>query len=80
METQCPLCGTRFIEEGNEGCKVCPRYMRCGMLLCPNCGYEFPKSWYRGSYLKNERQIVSYRVKRVNHGHIGKLWQKINSL
>ena len=44
MNVQCPLCGVRFVEEDNEGCKVCPRFMKCGMLLCPNCGYEFPKS------------------------------------
>lgn len=43
MIAQCPLCGKRFDMEDNKGCKVCPSYMSCGLLLCPNCGYEFPK-------------------------------------
>ena len=43
MITQCPLCGKRFETEDNEACKICHRYMNCDLLLCPNCGYEFPK-------------------------------------
>ncbi|MCX9012495.1 MAG: hypothetical protein OIN66_15430 [Candidatus Methanoperedens sp.] len=43
MRTQCPLCGARFDTEDNEGCRACPRFTKCGMLLCPNCGHEFPR-------------------------------------
>ncbi|HEY9205243.1 MAG TPA: hypothetical protein VIO58_04925 [Candidatus Methanoperedens sp.] len=43
MKTQCPLCGARFDPGDNMGCMACPRFMKCGLVLCPNCGYEFPE-------------------------------------
>lgn len=39
---KCPLCGNIFNEEkakgGCFGCKI----KDCGLVRCPNCGYEFP--------------------------------------
>ena len=43
MKVQCPLCGNRFESKDNETCKLCPNFMKCGLLICPNCGYEFPE-------------------------------------
>ncbi|MFZ3383013.1 MAG: hypothetical protein WA144_03715 [Candidatus Methanoperedens sp.] len=43
MKTQCPLCGARFDDKDNTGCKACPSFMKCNLVLCPNCGHEFPK-------------------------------------
>lgn len=41
-EYQCPLCGKRFGEEGGKSrCATCGKG-ECGMVCCPNCGYEFP--------------------------------------
>jgi hypothetical protein len=39
---QCPLCGRRFTAEESEACKACPKFMRCSLVMCPNCWHEFP--------------------------------------
>ena len=39
---RCPLCGQTFAVEEAEACAVCPLLHRCGLVMCPNCGYEFP--------------------------------------
>jgi uncharacterized Zn finger protein (UPF0148 family) len=43
MKTQCPLCGFKFDKKEVKGCRMCPSFMKCGMVMCPKCGYEFPK-------------------------------------
>jgi RNA polymerase subunit RPABC4/transcription elongation factor Spt4 len=42
LEYQCPLCGRRFTSEESEACKACPKFMRCSLVMCPNCSHEFP--------------------------------------
>jgi len=40
---KCPLCGLEFEEsEGLAACKSCPVSRTCGLVKCPNCGYEVP--------------------------------------
>jgi ferrous iron transport protein A len=43
---QCPLCGYQFEfdpERTTGGCSSCPLGKGCGLVLCPNCRYEFPE-------------------------------------
>lgn len=38
----CPLCGKKFKkEEAGKACAACGK-KDCGLIKCPNCGYEFP--------------------------------------
>ncbi|MHA2298252.1 MAG: hypothetical protein ACXADA_19665 [Candidatus Hodarchaeales archaeon] len=40
---QCGLCGFTFTRgESTKACKACSSFMKCNLLKCPNCGYEFP--------------------------------------
>jgi rubredoxin len=40
---KCALCGLAFAEaEAKRSCRGCPMSGGCGMLRCPNCGYEAP--------------------------------------
>jgi len=41
----CPLCGHNFKkEETQDSCNNCPlNKNNCGLIRCPNCGYEFPE-------------------------------------
>ena len=38
---RCPLCGKRFSAEDAARCATCALAKRCGLVMCPNCGYEF---------------------------------------
>ncbi|MEW5718237.1 MAG: hypothetical protein AB1817_06415 [Chloroflexota bacterium] len=38
---RCPLCGKAFRAEDAAACAACALAKRCGLVLCPNCGYEF---------------------------------------
>ena len=41
---KCSLCGFEFKEEdGQAACKGCTLSRSCGLIKCPNCGYEIPK-------------------------------------
>jgi len=41
---KCPLCGLRFKEEESAiACQGCPISRPCGLIKCPNCGYEIPR-------------------------------------
>lgn len=43
-EAQCPLCGCRFEPGENPACAQCSKLFRsCGLVMCPNCGHEFPR-------------------------------------
>ncbi len=42
VSEQCPLCGNIFDPKGNKSCNACPKFMKCGSVMCPNCGYKFP--------------------------------------
>jgi len=41
----CPLCGHNFTKgESQQSCESCPlNKNNCGLIRCPNCGYEFPE-------------------------------------
>ena len=50
---QCPLCVCQFEFDparNTGGCSSCPLGKGCGLVLCPNCRYEFPE----------ESQVVSW--------------------
>jgi len=49
LMVNCPLCG-KETENERMACAGCPMSSGCGLLKCPNCGYEFPK----------ESKIVKY--------------------
>lgn len=41
----CGLCGARFTwdpDARHTVCSACPLGSRCDLVVCPNCGYEFP--------------------------------------
>ena len=40
-DLQCPLCGTRFQKGEALACTSCELAARCGLVMCPNCSYEF---------------------------------------
>lgn len=41
---KCQLCGLEFKEEeGQLACRGCHMTGPCGLIKCPNCGYETPK-------------------------------------
>jgi hypothetical protein len=40
-DLRCPLCGTRFQEGEVLACTGCALAARCGLVMCPNCSYEF---------------------------------------
>jgi transcription elongation factor Elf1 len=41
---RCPLCGRGFTTSEAAACPTCPIAERCGLVMCPGCGYEFPPS------------------------------------
>jgi rubredoxin len=42
---KCTLCGFEFDEKNAKaGCADCLMMKNCGLIKCPNCGYEFPKT------------------------------------
>jgi hypothetical protein len=40
----CPLYGNRFTPNLSDFCSACNRHSACDLVICPNCGFEFPKS------------------------------------
>jgi hypothetical protein len=38
----CPLCACKFTH-GELTCVSCPLGAGCGIVKCPNCGYQFPR-------------------------------------
>jgi transcription elongation factor Elf1 len=40
-EIRCPLCGKPFRADDAAACAACALAKRCGLVMCPNCGYEF---------------------------------------
>ena len=41
----CGFCGTEFVEDPSQAtCQACPLNKKCGLMRCPNCGYENPKA------------------------------------
>ncbi len=38
---RCPLCGKSFHAGEAAQCGGCPLAARCGLVMCPNCSYEF---------------------------------------
>ena len=40
---KCTMCGYQFAQKsGKAACKSCPLSTGCGMVCCPNCGFEIP--------------------------------------
>ncbi len=51
---KCSLCGFNFNEEKAEaGCAGCGLIKKCGLIKCPNCGFETP---VEPKWLKNRRK------------------------
>ena len=40
-EIRCPLCGKQFRAGDAMPCATCALAARCGLVMCPNCSYEF---------------------------------------
>jgi hypothetical protein len=41
----CPLCSFEFDEKkAKDICAECLMVKNCGLIKCPNCNYEFPKT------------------------------------
>lgn len=38
---RCPLCGRQFHAGEARSCAVCGLAEKCGVVMCPNCSYEF---------------------------------------
>ena len=39
---RCALCGARFTH-GDRVCRACPLRNGCDVVVCPSCGYQFPR-------------------------------------
>ena len=39
----CALCGARFTH-GDRVCTACPLRNACDVVVCPSCGYQFPRA------------------------------------
>lgn len=40
-EIRCPLCGKKFHAGEAMQCSACAIAVQCGLVMCPNCNYEF---------------------------------------
>ncbi len=40
-EIRCPLCGKQFRAGDAMPCAACALAAKCGLVMCPNCAYEF---------------------------------------
>ena len=38
---RCPLCGKTFHADEAQACVSCALARKCGLVMCPNCSYEF---------------------------------------
>ncbi|MEI7641080.1 MAG: hypothetical protein WCJ46_06195 [bacterium] len=59
---KCVLCGYEFNEaKAKTACEGCPLGEKCGLVKCPNCGYESPKTpqWLtkKENKIKNKREV-----------------------
>jgi predicted amidophosphoribosyltransferase len=39
----CPLCQTEIPPDAESCHAECPLARHCGLIRCPNCGYEMPR-------------------------------------
>ena len=53
----CALCGGRFTH-GGQACGACPLASGCGLVRCPHCGYQFPRS----------SRLVDWFLRRIGAG------------
>lgn len=61
---KCQLCGLEFKEEdGQAACKGCAISKSCGLIKCPNCGYEIPREPGLIKKLKRWKEKI-YEIKR----------------
>jgi rubredoxin len=61
---KCDLCGFEFEEaEAAKGCAGCGGLGGCGLIRCPNCGYEWPTepTWLQRlkGYFKRKKRHAS---------------------
>jgi rubredoxin len=61
---KCELCGFEFAEsEASRACSGCSALGGCGLIRCPNCGYEWPKepAWMTRltNWLKGKKRDAS---------------------
>lgn len=40
-KVRCPLCGKTFDPGETQQCAACTLAKKCGLVMCPNCAYEF---------------------------------------
>ncbi|MBI2437240.1 MAG: hypothetical protein HYV36_00290 [Lentisphaerae bacterium] len=67
---KCALCGQVFDQAARAGaCANCSMLKNCGLLRCPNCGFETPAEpeWLRKAMRSAQRAMHS-------------AWQAINKL
>jgi len=38
----CPMCGLAYDPANQIVCQGCPLQRNCGLVRCPNCGFETP--------------------------------------
>ncbi|HWQ84387.1 MAG TPA: hypothetical protein VN363_07465 [Anaerolineales bacterium] len=38
----CPMCGFEYDPASQVVCQGCPLQRGCGLVRCPNCGFETP--------------------------------------
>jgi len=56
---KCSLCGFEFREEdGKSSCSSCPVHRGCGLVRCPNCGFETPPDpkWFKAKEEKDRNE------------------------
>lgn len=66
--TRCPFCGHEFDKTGaRSSCQSCSMSSSsCGMVKCPNCGYEVPGEARLFKLIKKVRSSVA-RVFQPGH-------------
>jgi hypothetical protein len=56
---KCSLCGFEFNEsDAGAACRGCVMSKGCGLVRCPNCGFEMPKEpgWLRALLERKKRK------------------------
>ncbi|HUT75925.1 MAG TPA: hypothetical protein VM221_13950 [Armatimonadota bacterium] len=59
-QIKCPMCGREFGRaQAASACAGCSLGRDCGMLRCPNCGYEMVGETRLGAMLRKLREAMS---------------------